>query len=75
MWKLAVETQVCTSDSEEGEVDMASNSKEIGLLIWVFLEQTLPHGEIMLIEVERKGLGITFAFFCSHKKFDDQTSF
>ena len=29
----------------------------------------------MLIEVERKGLSSTFAFFCSNKKCDDQTLF
>ena len=38
----------------------------------MFSEQTLPRGEIVLIKVERKGLGITFAF-CSNKKYNDQT--
>ena len=40
----------------------------------MFLEQTFPRGKIMLIEVERKGLGSTFALFCSSKKCADQTS-
>ena len=34
----------------------------------------MPRGEIVLIKVERKGLGSTFAF-CSNKKCSDQTSF
>ena len=65
--------EVCTSDSEEVEVDMESEGHGI-IDIWVFLEQTLPLGEIVLIKVERKGLGSTFSF-CSNKKCNDQTSF
>ena len=61
--------EVCTSDSEEVEVDMASEGHGV-IDILVFWEQTLPRGEIVLIKVE---LGSTFAF-CSNKKSNDQAS-